>query len=339
MRGPAKSGKREARSSPLLTDSSEYTSCAAEFVWRELAQRFIVFPMKRIVLGAFVTLVSVAFLESTASAFNRDLEKQLNWQYADKILTLRRFYEGDHLRFTPDGKLRGGAPVGSWTLDGQIEVKEVHLKGKLLEIDGRRVEIVFDPKNLSNHSPKPLDLMTTLDNYSGKEREILQKYLLRKEVMVEIEMPSGKPGEEGANAAIHAVFVLPGETMMDVVPDFWQAYFADLEGKTYSPPSSLGTAYRAEPRVISAPRAINSPPPDYSEEARRAKYEGSAIVWLVVDTSGSPRDLQIQRPLGLGLDEEAVERLRTWTFEPGKKDGQPVPVKINVEVSFRLYER
>ena len=295
--------------------------------------------MKRFALATIVTMFSIAFLETAAWAFNRDLEKQLNWQYADKILTLRHSYEGDLLRFLADGKLRGTVPVGPWTLDGQIEVRELHLRGKVLEIDGRRVEIVFDPKNLTNHSPKPLDLLANLDSYSGKERQILQKYLLQKEVNVEIEMPSGKATEEAAIAAIHAVFVLPGETMMDVVPDFWQAYFADLEGKTYSPPSSLGTVYRAEPRVVSAPRATNSPPPEYSEEARRAKYEGSAIVWLVVDTSGSPRDLQIQRPLGLGLDEKAVERLRTWTFEPGEKDGQPVPVKINVEVSFRLYDR
>jgi TonB family protein len=295
--------------------------------------------MKRIFLSALATFLLVAFLEAPVWAFNRDLEKQLNWQYAEKILTLRHFYEGGQLRFLSDGRLHGDAPVGPWTLDGQIEVREVHLRGKLLEIDGRRIEIVFDPKNLSNHSPKPLDLMANLDNYTGKEREVLQKYLLRKEVIVEIEMPAGKLNEEGATAAIHAVFVLPGESMMDAVPDFWQAYFADLEGKIFNPPSSLGTVYRAEPHVVSAPRAINSPPPEYSEEARRARYEGSAIVWLVVDTAGSPHDLQIQRPLGLGLDEKAVERLRTWTFEPGKKDGQPVPVKINVEVSFRLYER
>jgi len=295
--------------------------------------------MKRIALTTIVTLLSIAFLESTVWAFNRDLEKQLNWQYTDKILTLRHFYEGDQFRFQSDGRLRGGAPMGPWTLDGQIEVKEVHVRGKLLEIEGRRVEIVFDPKNLSNHSPKPLDLLANLDNYTGKEREILQKYLLRKEVTVEIEMPSGKATEEGATAAMRAVFVLPGESMTEAVPDFWRAYFADVEGKTYDPPSSLGTVYRVEPHVISAPRTVNAPAPEYSDEARRAGLQGSAILWLVVDATGAPRDVQIQRPLGLGLDEKAVERIRTWTFEPGRKDGQPVPVKINIEVSFRLYDR
>jgi len=45
----------------------------------------------------------------------------------------------------------------------------------------------------------------------------------------------------------------------------------------------------------------------------------------------------VARPLGMGLDEKAIEAVRTWRFEPAKKDGQPVPVQMNVEVSFRLY--
>ena len=293
--------------------------------------------MNRILLAALVTLLSIASLAPTPSAFNRDLEKQLNWKYADKVLTLRQFYEGNHLKFLSDGRLHGDAPMGPWTLDGQIEVKEVHIQGKHLEITGRRIEIVFDQKNLANHSPKPVDLLSTLDNYSGKEREVLEKYLLQREVAVDIELPSGKATEEELTAAIHAVFVLPGESMMDTTPVFWRAYFADLEGKSYDSPSSVGNVYRAEPHIVSAPRAVDSPAPDYSDEGRRAKLEGSMVVWLVVDPTGTARDLQIQRPLGLGLDEKAVERISTWQFEPGKKDGQPVPVKINVDVSFRLY--
>jgi len=295
------------------------------------------FRMNRILLAALVTLLSIALLSPSLSAATRDLEKKLNWQYADKVLTLRQFYEGTHLKFLSDGRLHGDAPMGPWTLDGQVEVKEVHLQGKLLEIKGRRIEIVFDQKNLSNHSPKPIDLLSTLDNYSGKEREVLEKYLLQREVTVDIELPSGKASEGDVTAAIHAVFVLPGESMMDIAPVFWRAYFADLEGKPYDPPSSVGTVYRAEPHVVSAPRAVDSPAPEYSDEGRRAKLEGSMVVWLVADPTGTAHDLQIQRPLGLGLDEKAVERISTWQFEPGKKDGQPVAVKINVDVSFHLY--
>lgn len=97
-----------------------------------------------------------------------------------------------------------------------------------------------------------------------------------------------------------------------------------------------GGAYRVGGGV-SAPRALYSPEPEYSEEARKAKYQGVVVLWLVVGPDGRPRDIRVSRSLGLGLDEKAIEAVRQWKFEPARKDGKPVPVQINVEVSFRLY--
>ena len=88
---------------------------------------------------------------------------------------------------------------------------------------------------------------------------------------------------------------------------------------------------------VSAPRAISTPDPEYSEEARKAKYQGTCVLWLVVGPDGRPRDIRIARTLGLGLDEKAIEAVKNWRFEPAMKDGKPVAVQINVEVSFRLY--
>lgn len=97
-----------------------------------------------------------------------------------------------------------------------------------------------------------------------------------------------------------------------------------------------GGAYRVGGGV-SAPRALYSPDPEYSEEARKAKYQGTVVLWVVVGPDGRPRDIRVQRTLGMGLDEKAIEAVRTWKFEPARKDGQPVAVQINVEVNFRLY--
>jgi periplasmic protein TonB len=97
-----------------------------------------------------------------------------------------------------------------------------------------------------------------------------------------------------------------------------------------------GGAYRVGGGV-SAPRIVFSPDPDYSEEARKAKYQGTVVLWVVVGPDGRTRDIRVQRSLGLGLDEKAMEAVRTWKFEPARKDGQPVAVQINVEVNFRLY--
>jgi TonB family protein len=88
---------------------------------------------------------------------------------------------------------------------------------------------------------------------------------------------------------------------------------------------------------VSAPKVVFSPDPEYSEEARKAKYQGTCVLWLVVGPDGKPRDIKVQRTLGLGLDEKAIEAVKTWRFEPALKDGKPVAVQINVEVSFRLY--
>lgn len=88
---------------------------------------------------------------------------------------------------------------------------------------------------------------------------------------------------------------------------------------------------------VSPPRAIYSPPPEYSKEARKKKIQGTCLLWLIVGTDGNPRDIRLQRTLGYGLDEKAIEGVKKWKFEPAQKDGQPVPVQINVEVSFRLY--
>lgn len=88
---------------------------------------------------------------------------------------------------------------------------------------------------------------------------------------------------------------------------------------------------------ISAPTAISAPDPDYTEEARRAKKQGTCILWLIVDSAGHPRDIRVARGLGFGLDAKAVEAVKQWRFQPALKDGRPVDVQISVEVEFRLY--
>lgn len=88
---------------------------------------------------------------------------------------------------------------------------------------------------------------------------------------------------------------------------------------------------------MSAPYAIYKPEPEYSPEAREAKLQGSVVLELVVGTDGKARGIRVVRSLGMGLDDRAMEAVRQWRFEPAKKDGKPVPVAVDVEVSFRLF--
>jgi len=88
---------------------------------------------------------------------------------------------------------------------------------------------------------------------------------------------------------------------------------------------------------VSAPIPIYKPEPAYSEEARKAKYQGVVVLWIVVDAQGNVTDARVVRPLGLGLDEKAVEAVHTWKFKPAMRNGSPVPVRASVEVTFRLF--
>ena len=84
------------------------------------------------------------------------------------------------------------------------------------------------------------------------------------------------------------------------------------------------------------PTVLSKVDPEYSEEARKAKYQGTVVLYVEVDASGKPGNLKVMRSLGLGLDEKAMEAVAKWKFRPGYKDGKPVTVAATVEVNFRL---
>jgi len=88
---------------------------------------------------------------------------------------------------------------------------------------------------------------------------------------------------------------------------------------------------------VSAPRPIYTPEPEFSEEARKAKYQGVVVLNIVVGTDGRVHNPRVVRSLGMGLDEKAIEGVKTWKFDPSKKDGRNVAVEMNIEVAFNLY--
>ena len=98
-----------------------------------------------------------------------------------------------------------------------------------------------------------------------------------------------------------------------------------------------GGGYYYPGNGVTSPRAIFSPEPEYSDEARIAKYQGVVTLSAIVGPDGRPRHVRVARSLGMGLDEKAVAAVETWRFEPGIKDGHPVNVQITVEVYFHLF--
>ncbi|MEE9234124.1 MAG: energy transducer TonB [Candidatus Acidoferrales bacterium] len=88
---------------------------------------------------------------------------------------------------------------------------------------------------------------------------------------------------------------------------------------------------------VSQPICLYCPDPEYSEQARKSKYQGTVVLWAVVDASGRARSVRVQKSLGMGLDEEALRAVQNWRFKPAERGGKPVAVYMTIEVNFTLY--
>ena len=108
---------------------------------------------------------------------------------------------------------------------------------------------------------------------------------------------------------------------------YLDGYDANIDGGLYR----IGGA-------VSAPLLLNRVDAEFTDEARKARYQGLALVEIIVDTHGNPHNPRIMRHLGMGLDENAIKAIMQYKFKPAMKDGKtPVPVKISVEVNFRIF--
>jgi TonB family protein len=89
--------------------------------------------------------------------------------------------------------------------------------------------------------------------------------------------------------------------------------------------------------MTKAPQRVSSPAPEYTDEARAQRIEGSVLLRGVIGTEGRVTNISVARGLGYGLNDKAVDCLRKWIFKPAVRDGEPVAVKANVEINFRLF--
>jgi TonB family protein len=110
-------------------------------------------------------------------------------------------------------------------------------------------------------------------------------------------------------------------------------YRAGYYGSTA--PASAG-ANAAIANDVTGPFVVSKVDPEYSEEARKAKYSGTVVLRVDVNTSGQVTHATVTRSLGMGLDQKAIEAVTKWTFIPAKKEGKPVDSQSEVSMNFRL---
>jgi protein TonB len=89
-------------------------------------------------------------------------------------------------------------------------------------------------------------------------------------------------------------------------------------------------------RGVTPPQLVYKVEPEFSEEARKAKYQGVVVLTIEVDSSGNVRNVRVRQTLGLGLDEKAIEAVSHWRFRPAIQDGKPITTEAVVQVNFQL---
>ncbi len=153
---------------------------------------------------------------------------------------------------------------------------------------------------------------------------------------VESAHPLPKDSWIQVSKALNVVFA-PGldDSVIATLPDYWQVYFATKAGKTQA--ARMDNSVLRPGSGVVSPRLLSSLDPASNDYAQKANIAGMTLLSTIVGASGEPSQVTIVRPIGFGLDEEAVRAVERAKFRPGLRDGQPVPVAVNLEVTFRIY--
>jgi TonB family protein len=236
-----------------------------------------------------------------------DLEKHLEDRFLNKIFMIRNFYGGTRLVFDAKGNLLEGdrsvGYQGCWSA-AQMEIHKLEINKDRLTLRGPRVFGIYD---------------TGTKQISQLERE-------HQDVQIEVQLDPAQMDEDAITETLARIFLTREDDLGRLVPNVWIA-----------PESAAASGAFSVGNGVTAPKAIHTPDPEYSEQARKAKYQGNLNLWCVVAPNGSVTQIKVLQCLGRGLDEQAIRALSAWKFEPATKDGQPVAVQLNVSMSFRLY--
>ena len=276
----------------------------------------------------FKIFAALLVLSVSLHAQDAQLEQKFKNELEGKVLLLRDFASDKEIAVSGDGKLLHAVHPGIWPL-GYMEVKKTKIsKGKIL-LNGERVGLRYDD------AKKKLVAIRT-----------------KQDVAISVSGPFDGSPDQIVQRVKETVFTSEG-SQTSTLPEYWREYYlGNVNLGKISPPPAAGASPppTVTPQVIEGeelyycgreplkpPRPVKSPDPQYSEAARALNYQGTNVFTVIVAKSGSISRIFIKRPLGLGLDEQAVAKLETWEFVPGSRNGKPVNCIINVEINFRLY--
>ncbi|HEX3155100.1 MAG TPA: energy transducer TonB [Candidatus Angelobacter sp.] len=266
-------------------------------------------------------LFLAVLLFQTAIAHADSLKDALNHKYKNQILALRSPFTKGDLKFDSAGQSLRSAKSSGWLLYGAIYVEKLSLSSNTLRLEGRRATY-YDEKK------------------SGKR--MLLTYDKTRHIEIHLDQPLNSLDD--ADAIMERIFFLGPDAVDHIRPEFRRADDNTPDSEIYhvSEPAFTRTGANAPAssdnnvKVLPA-RAIYTPEPEFSEQARHAKYQGTVVLTLVIDKAGKISRIRVDRPLGMGLDENVMEGVEQWRFSPAMRNGEPVAVAMQIEVSFNLY--
>jgi TonB family protein len=243
-------------------------------------------------------------LAPAATARAESLKDALSHQYKKQVLALRTpFTHGDQ-KFDSSGQPLNARPSDPWLLNGAIHVEKLNLSKDTLRLEGPRVAV---------------------SNQKKKGKLVLIPF--SKSVRIDIHLDQPLNSLDDAQAVLSRVFFLEGDVTEHIKPKFRRS-------DDNTPDDEI---FHVKKDDVLPPRPTYTPEPQFSEEARRARFQGTVILKIVINKAGNVVRVKLERALGMGLDENAMEGVKSWRFTPTIRNGQPVAVEMNIEVAFNLY--
>jgi len=232
-----------------------------------------------------------------------------------------------------------------------IQVDKVHVSKRKVEFQGQRYALHFldeteDPTKAVDKvkiTPKKKVVKISIDRVQiEKPKKKKDKNKPKEPASATASAPSNSTSPQYASRmlvdALDRIFAQGiDDRMIAAMPDFWKLYYQAAAAKTdYRPQDSQ--IFR-QSNVDQKAKLISTVEPPSNEVAQANGIAGMALYHAVIGTDGKPQQIVAGRPIGFGLDESAVATIRKATFQPAIKEGKPVPVWLDLVVSFRIYSK
>jgi TonB family protein len=304
-------------------------------------------------------------------------EDELKQMLVGKPLYLRGCHLSDSLSYNQYGNMFGNSTPAPYTLCA-IEIERVRLSKRKVELIGARYGLHFlgalayeDPTKAVDRvriTPKKKSLKISIDREvvvkpkkvktpkAGKKGSQLAK---TDEISDEPETiappappvesrPADPDAQTTTTSPAHSATVLRGaidrvfadsidERMIAAMPDFWKLYYQAAAAKMDYRPTD--PAVMRQNQVDQKAKLLSKFEPSSNQFAQDYGVAGMCLYHVVIGPDGKPREIAVARPIGFGLDENAVAAIRDAKFEPAIKDGKPVPVLLDLVVQFRIYSK